>query len=127
MVKPLNQPNISGKKIAFPLDINLSCHQPKSWAPHREPIMKKIRAISWVRKPSPVLMRIPDAQPPAITIPIPNRIPPIMVARLIGFTEIIPGISSPFMKAPYLIAVKPMEVIAKAMRRALVREVPLIR
>ena len=78
------QPNISGRKILGAAAMKFSVHHPMWFAPIRDPMTKNNRLNICMAKPSPTRIRVPDAHPPAITMPIPNMMPPTAVARLIG-------------------------------------------
>ena len=49
--------------------------------------MKHNKATHCNWNPSPTLIKVPEAHPPAVTIPIPNMIPPITVSIDKGATE----------------------------------------
>ncbi len=117
------QPNNSGICILGPLLIKFKVHQPISRAAQKEPITKKTIDNICIPKPSPIRIKVPEAHPPARTMPIPNRKAPATVAKLIGTTKPIPGIGKPFILAPYWTAINPIEVIASAIKTALVSEV----
>ena len=80
------QPKRSGRNTRGAPAMTFRFHQPMSLAPQREPITKNTSASICMAKPSPTRISVPDAQPPAMTMPMPNMMPPTTVARLTGMT-----------------------------------------
>src|SRR5690554_5739681 len=76
-------------------------------------------------KPSPTLMRVPDAHPPAMTIPMPKRMAPMVVCKPTGLIK--PGGLPPPLTAAYWTAPKPREAMATAMMTAFASEVLPVR
>ena len=78
-------------------------------------------------KPSPIRINVPEAHPPAITMPIPNMKAPAIVAKLTGTTYPWPGIGSPLDAKANLMAANPTVATAKAMSTERLKDVPPVR